>query len=50
MPKGVPLGTLAIDEDGATNAGLLAASIISNNDIAVKKRLKISIKLIVFKK
>ena len=41
MPKGVPVGTLAIGEDGATNAGLLAASIISNNDIAVKKRLKI---------
>ena len=39
MPKGIPVGTLAIGEDGATNAGLLAASIISNNNIAVKKRL-----------
>ena len=39
MPKGVPVGTLAIGEDGATNAGLLAASIISNNNIAVKKKL-----------
>ena len=41
MPKGVPVGTLAIGEDGATNAGLLAASIISNNNIAVKKKLNI---------
>ena len=39
MPKGVPVGTLAIGEDGATNAGLLAASIISNNNIDVKKKL-----------
>ena len=39
MPKGVPVGTLAIGEDGATNAGLLAASIISNNNIALKKKL-----------
>ena len=39
MPKGIPVGTLAIGEDGAVNAGLLAASIISNNDPKVKKRL-----------
>tara|TARA_Y100000389_G_C17232358_1_gene398810 strand:- start:254 stop:745 length:492 start_codon:yes stop_codon:yes gene_type:complete len=39
MPKGIPVGTLAIGEDGAINAGLLAASIISNNDLKVKKRL-----------
>ena len=39
MPKRIPVGTLAIGEDGATNAGLLAASIISNNNIAVKKKL-----------
>ena len=39
MPKGIPVGTLAIGEDGAINAGLLAASIISNNNIEVKKRL-----------
>ena len=31
MPKGVPVGTLAIGEDGAINAALLAASIISIN-------------------
>tara|TARA_B100000900_G_scaffold383187_1_gene370916 strand:+ start:827 stop:1318 length:492 start_codon:yes stop_codon:yes gene_type:complete len=39
MPKGIPVGTLAIGEDGAVNAGLLAASIISNSDPNVKKRL-----------
>ena len=39
MPKGVPVGTLAIGEDGATNAGLLAASIIGNKDANVKKKL-----------
>ena len=32
MPKGIPVGTLAIGEDGAINAALLAASIISNSD------------------
>ena len=37
MPKGIPVGTLAIGEDGAINAGLLAASIIANNNPAVKK-------------
>jgi 5-(carboxyamino)imidazole ribonucleotide mutase len=39
MPKGVPVGTLAIGEDGAINAALLAASIIANNDSSVKKKL-----------
>jgi len=39
MPKGIPVGTLAIGSDGAINAGLLAASIIANNNSAVKKRL-----------
>ena len=29
MPKGIPVGTLAIGEDGAINAALLAASIIA---------------------
>ena len=32
MPKGIPVGTLAIGEDGAINAALLAASIIANNN------------------
>ncbi len=40
MPKGIPVGTLAIGEDGAINAGLLAASIIANTNPSVKKKLK----------
>ncbi len=40
MPKGIPVGTLAIGEDGAINAALLAASIIANNNINVKKKLE----------
>tara|TARA_B100001113_G_C20667966_1_gene430816 strand:- start:26 stop:517 length:492 start_codon:yes stop_codon:yes gene_type:complete len=40
MPKGIPVGTLAIGEDGAINAGLLAASIIANNNINVKNKLE----------
>lgn len=38
MPKGIPVGTLAIGEAGAANAGLLAASIIAleNADVAEK--------------
>ena len=40
MPKGIPVGTLAIGEDGAINAALLAASIIAHNDSSVKKKLK----------
>mgnify|MGYP002019658947 FL=1 len=39
MPKGIPVGTLAIGEDGAINAGLLAASIIGSDDTGVKKKL-----------
>ena len=39
MPKGIPVGTLAIGEDGAINAGLLAASIIANNNNKIKKKL-----------
>jgi len=40
MPKGIPVGTLAIGEDGAINSALLAASIIGNIDTKVKKNLK----------
>jgi len=40
MPKGIPVGTLAIGEDGAINAALLAASIIGLSDLIVKKKLK----------
>ena len=39
MPKGIPVGTLAIGEDGAINAALLAASIIGISNIDVKKKL-----------
>jgi len=39
MPKGIPVGTLAIGEDGAINAALLAASIIGVSDTSVKKKL-----------
>ena len=41
MPKGIPVGTLAIGEDGATNAALLAASIIGISDTSVKKKLNL---------
>ena len=40
MPKGIPVGTLAIGEDGAINAALLAAAIIANNNSNVQKKLK----------
>ena len=40
MPKGIPVGTLAIGEDGAINAALLAASIIANTNPVVKKKPK----------
>ena len=39
MPKGIPVGTLAIGEDGAINAALYAASIISTFDDTVKNNL-----------
>ena len=39
MPKGIPVGTLAIGEDGAINAALLAAAIIANNNHVIKKKL-----------
>jgi 5-(carboxyamino)imidazole ribonucleotide mutase len=40
MPAGVPTGTLAIGEAGATNAGILAASIVALQDEALSKRLQ----------
>jgi 5-(carboxyamino)imidazole ribonucleotide mutase len=39
MPKGVPVGTLAIGAPGAANAGLLAAQIIATTDAALQKKL-----------
>ena len=39
MPKGIPVGTVAIGEDGAVNAALLAASIIAVSNKEVRNRL-----------
>ncbi len=39
MPKGVPVGTLAIGEDGAVNSALLAISILANNNNQIKKKI-----------
>ena len=39
MPKGIPVGTLAIGKDGAINAALLAAAVIGNTNPGVKKKL-----------
>ena len=41
MPKGIPVGTVTIGKDGAINAALLSASIISINDKNVRKNLNI---------
>jgi 5-(carboxyamino)imidazole ribonucleotide mutase len=41
MPKGVPVGTLAIGKPGAANAALLAAAIIANHDSALRERIKV---------
>ena len=40
MPKGIPVGTLAIGESGAINAALLAASIVALHDPLVRNRLE----------
>ena len=40
MPKGIPVGSLAIGEDGAINAALLASAIIANNNSKIKNKLK----------
>ena len=39
MPKGIPVGTLAIGEPGAANAALLAAAILALSDPALAKKL-----------
>jgi 5-(carboxyamino)imidazole ribonucleotide mutase len=39
MPGGIPVGTLAIGEPGAKNAGLLAVSILGTSDAALRKKL-----------
>ena len=40
MPKGIPVGTLAIGEDGAINAAILASSIIANSNPLIKAKLE----------
>ena len=40
MPKGIPVGTVAIGQDGAINAALYAASILSVSDKNIRSRLK----------
>ena len=40
MPGGVPVGTLAIGKPGATNAGLLAVSILSNSRPELRRKLR----------
>ena len=40
MPAGIPVGTLAIGEAGAKNAGLLAVSILSNSRPELRKKLQ----------
>lgn len=39
MPGGIPVGTLAIGDPGAKNAGLLAAAILSTNDDGIAQKL-----------
>ena len=39
MPKGIPVGTVAIGKDGAINAGLFAASILASSNVQIKKNL-----------
>ncbi len=40
MPKGVPVGTLAIGASGAANAGLLAVAMLATTDTALQQRLE----------
>ena len=40
MPAGVPVGTLAIGDAGATNAGIMAASILALEDVELTERLQ----------
>src|ERR1043165_1736768 len=41
MPAGVPVGTLAIGESGATNAALLAAAVLALSDPEIEERLEL---------
>jgi len=39
MPGGIPVGTLAIGEAGAKNAGILAAQIVANEDVEIRNKV-----------
>ena len=39
MPRGIPVGTLAIGASGAANAGLLAAAILARHDLVIHEAL-----------
>jgi 5-(carboxyamino)imidazole ribonucleotide mutase len=39
MPRGIPVGTLAIGDSGAANAALLAAAILARSDLKVREAL-----------
>ena len=39
MPGGIPVGTLAIGESGAKNAGILAAQIVANEDETIREKV-----------
>jgi 5-(carboxyamino)imidazole ribonucleotide mutase len=39
MPKGIPVGTLAIGASGATNAGLLAVAMLATTDAKLREKL-----------
>lgn len=41
MPKGVPVGTLAIGKPGAANAALLAVEILATTDADLRQRLRV---------
>jgi 5-(carboxyamino)imidazole ribonucleotide mutase len=40
MPRGIPVGTLAVGEPGAANAALLATAIVSRGRPAIRERLR----------
>jgi 5-(carboxyamino)imidazole ribonucleotide mutase len=40
MPSGIPVGTLAIGEAGACNAGIMAAQILALNNKSIEKKVK----------
>jgi 5-(carboxyamino)imidazole ribonucleotide mutase len=39
MPKGIPVGTLAIGAAGAMNAGLLAVAMLATTDASLREKL-----------